>query len=175
MAAIGRGLVVAIMALGSLLLGGCAEGDLSREAHPSALAGSRWRAVEINGRPTVVGSEPTAAFTSNGVSGETGCNFYEGAYRYDPSTGSIAISQTAMSAVGCGQPPRGEIEAAYLDALTRASSASVDSAGRLVLSGPGGEIRFTVDAAAGATRSHARIEWSARWSDGRASAGQPAA
>jgi heat shock protein HslJ len=150
MAAARRGLVVATIALGALLLGACAEGNSSREAHPSTLAGGAWRAVEINDRPTVAGNEPTLRFQGDHATGETGCNFYDGDYSYDPSTGQIAINQTAMSAVGC-EPALGEIEAAYVDALAKVSSASIDPEGHLILSGGGVELLFGVDAIPAAT------------------------
>jgi heat shock protein HslJ len=133
---------MALVAIAPLVVGGCSADDLVREARPDPLAGHSWRAIEVNGQPTVEGSEPTAVFTTTTVSGSTGCNFYDAVYTYVPSTGSIAITKTAMTAVACGEPGTGAVEAAFLDALGRVPSASLDPEGRLLLRGLGGDVLF---------------------------------
>lgn len=149
MAATARVLVVLLSTFAAVLLGACSEGDLIREAHPTTLAGTAWRAVEVGGRPTVAGSEPTLVFRTDQLIGSTGCNEFFGDYTYNPSTGNIAIRVTGMTAAACGEPARSEIEAAYVQALARVSSASIDPAGRLVLSGSGVEVLLVVDAVPG--------------------------
>jgi heat shock protein HslJ len=136
-------LFVAVLAL---ILSACDEGDLTREAHPNALGGSAWRVVSVNGRPPIAGSEPTAIFASTDVKGSAGCNSYGGQYAYDPSTGAIAFRNLAQNLALCSEPARNEIEAMFIRAINQATSASIDPEGRLVLSGPGGEIVLTVDA-----------------------------
>ena len=142
-----RALVLAVVALASLLAG-CSAFDLTREARPDLLAGQSWRAIEVNGQPTIVGSEPTAVFAMTAFTGTTGCNQYSAEYQYDPITGDLSISQTAMTAAGCARGA-GATETAFLDALGKVSSASMDPAGRLVLSGAGGEIVFETMAVQG--------------------------
>lgn len=135
-----------LVLVASLSLAACAASDLTREAHPSTLAGTVWRVVTINGRTPVAGSEPTMAFAEALVTGSAGCNSYSGQYRYDPSTGSIAFEQAAMTAMACLEPGRMDVEAAFATAMTGATSASIDPQGRLILTGPGGEIVLAVGA-----------------------------
>jgi heat shock protein HslJ len=130
----------------ALLLYACGEGDLTREAHPSTLTGSAWRVVSVNGRPAIAGSEPTAIFAATEVKGSAGCNSYGGQYAYDPSTGAVTFRNLAMTAMGCVEPGRNDFEGLFSIAISKATSASIDPEGRLVLSGPGGEILLSVDA-----------------------------
>jgi heat shock protein HslJ len=130
----------------AVLLSACGEGDLTREAHPTTLTGSAWRAVSVNGRPAVAGSEPTAVFTATDVKGSAGCNSYSGQYAYDPTTGAIAFRNLAMTAMGCVEPGRNDFDGIFSVAISKATSASIDPEGRLVLSGPGGEVVLTVRA-----------------------------
>ncbi len=130
----------------ALLLSACGESDLTREARPTALTGSAWRVVAVNGRPPIAGSEPTVVFTAAEVKGSAGCNSYGGHYEYAPSTGAIAFRDLGMTAMACAEPARNDIEVLFTRAINQAATASIDPAGRLVLSGPGGEIVLTVDA-----------------------------
>ena len=135
-----------LLLLAGLALSACGESSLTREAHPTTLAGTAWRVVSINGRPPVARSEPTAAFGPANVTGSSGCNSYGGAYTYDPSTGSIAFKDLMMTLMLCIEPARNDIETLFNQAINQATSASIDPQGRLVLSGPGGEIVLAVDA-----------------------------
>ena len=130
----------------ALLLTACSESDLIREGHPTTLVGSAWRVVAVNGRPPIAGSEPTAVFAATDVKGSAGCNSYGGQYAYDPSTGSIAFRDIAQTLMLCVEPARNVIEGLFTGALNQATSAAIDPEGRLILSGPGGEILLTVDA-----------------------------
>jgi heat shock protein HslJ len=130
----------------ALLLSACSESDLTREAHPTTLVGSAWRVVAVNGRPPVAGSEPTAVFAATDVKGSSGCNSYGGQYAYDPSSGAISFRDLAMTAMACIEPGRNDFEGIFTPAINQATSASIDPEGRLVLSGPGGEIVLAVDA-----------------------------
>jgi heat shock protein HslJ len=129
----------------TLLLSACGEADLTRDAHPKTLGGSAWRVVSVNGRPAIAGSEPTAIFAATHVQGFAGCNSYGGPYTYDAATGSIAFRDIAQNLALCVEPARNDIEALFMRAISQASSASIDPEGRLVLSGPGGEIVLAVD------------------------------
>ena len=129
----------------ALLLSACGDADLTREAHPTTLAGSAWRVVSVNGRPAIAGREPTAIFAATDVKGSAGCNSYGGQYAYDAATGAIAFRNLAMTAMACAEPGRNDFEGIFSGALNRATSASIDPEGRLVLSGPGGEIVLAVD------------------------------
>jgi heat shock protein HslJ len=137
---------LAMLLLVGLLLLACSPSDLTREAHPTTLAGSAWRVVTIAGKPLVVGNEPTMSFSADQVKGSGGCNSYSGQYRYDPSTGAITFDLLAMTARGCVEQARAAVEVAFSTAMIAVTSASIDPQGRLVLSGPGGEIVLAVDA-----------------------------
>ena len=130
----------------ALLLAACGESDLTREARPTTLAGSAWRVVAVNGRAPIAGSEPTVVFAAAEVKGSAGCNSYGGRYAYEPSTGAIAFHELGMTAMACAEPARNDIEALFTRAINQAATASIDPEGRLVLSGPGGEVVLTVDA-----------------------------
>ena len=127
-------------------LAACTGSDLRREAHPTNLAGTAWKVVTINGRAPVPGSEPTAVFVAAEVKGSAGCNSYGGQYQYDASSGAIAFRDLGMTAMACAEPARNDVEALFTQAINQAASASIDPEGRLVLSGPGGEIVLEVDA-----------------------------
>jgi len=132
-------LVVVVFALAA-----CSDTDLTREAHPTTLNDTSWRAVAINGIATVPAIAPTAVFTVEGVSGSAGCNHYNGGFAYDAASGSITFQQLAMTAMACVEAPKNAVEAAFTKALNQVTSASIDSLGRLVLSGPNTEITFEV-------------------------------
>jgi hypothetical protein len=51
-----------------------------------------------------------------------------------------------MTLMACAEPGRDDFEGIFTQAMNQARSASIDPEGRLVLSGPGGEIVFAVDA-----------------------------
>ena len=138
--------LLVLFLLAAMSLAACAESQLVRDAHPTTLTGTVWRVVAVNGRPPVPGSEPTAAFAATEIKGSAGCNSYGGSYFYDPATGTIAFRDLGMTAMACAVPARNEIETLFAQAITQAISASIDPEGRLVLSGPGGEIILAVDA-----------------------------
>ena len=135
-----------LVAVFALLLAACGESDLTREAHPTTLAGSAWRVVAVNGRPAIAGSEPTVVFAAAEVKGSAGCNSYGGRYAYDPPTGAIAFRDLGMTLMACSEPGRTDFEGLFTQAINQAATASIDPEGRLVLSGPGGEIVLVVDA-----------------------------
>ena len=135
------------LVLVAILLAAC--GPLTREAHPSTLANTVWRAVSVNGQPPVAGNEPTARFMVTDAKGSGGCNDWFSPYTYDPSSGRIAFMQLAMTARGCDAPELEPVERAFADVLEAVTDASIDPEGRLVLSGPAGKIVFAVDAVGG--------------------------
>jgi heat shock protein HslJ len=135
-----------LVLLACLSIVACDEADLTRDARPTTLAGTAWRVVSVNNQAPVIGSEPTVVFAANQLKGSAGCNSYGGQYAYDPSTGAIALRELSMTAMGCLEPGRSEFEGLFTNALTQATSASIDPAGRLVLTGPGGQVMLAVDA-----------------------------
>jgi heat shock protein HslJ len=72
--------------------------------------------------------------------GSAGCNSFGGTYRYDPSSGRIELSENVfMTEMAC-PGGRDEFESAFILALTKATDASLDDEGRLVLRGTGGQV-----------------------------------
>jgi heat shock protein HslJ len=145
--------MIVLIAVAGLVLAACDGSDVIREGHPSTLTGTAWRAVTISGRQPVAGSEPTVVFGPTNANGSSGCNSYGGVYTYDPSNGAIAFKDIAMTAMLCVAPARNFVESLFTQAFNAATSASIDPQGRLVLSGPGGEIVLAVAGAAGPASS----------------------
>jgi len=115
--------------------------SLERSGPPATLAGSAWTAVLVDGQPVVVASPPTAAFDATTIRGSTGCNGYNGDYRYD--AGMIAIGDTMSTLIGC-DGAIGTTEQRFMAALGAATTVSMDPEGRLMLDGPNGSIVFVV-------------------------------
>ena len=86
---------IAVLAL-LVLACGCGSSE-------SALANTEWRLVSLGPgagpEPVVVGSEVTAGFTPDGISGSTGCNSYSGAYRVN--NGSLTTEGLSWTEAGC--------------------------------------------------------------------------
>lgn len=139
-----RHLVILLMA--ASLLAACSDADLTREARPTTLANTSWQVVAINGVATAPDARPTAVFKIADVTGSAGCNSYGGGYRYDPATGALAFDQLGQTAMLCAEPAKNAVETAFTKALLQVSAASMDPAGRLVLTGPAGEIVLEVAA-----------------------------
>jgi heat shock protein HslJ len=144
-----RALVLALAAILSLLSVACGEQGLIREAHPATLANTAWRAVSVAGLSPVAGSEPTAIFKVADVTGSASCNHWGANYRYEGSTGRITFDGLGMTAMGCANAALTQVETAFSNALGSVTTVSIDPAGRLVLSGPGGDIVMAVDAVGG--------------------------
>ena len=110
------------------------------DPQPTALAGTSWSVVDVAGRPPVGNSHPTVIFGTTEIRGSSGCNRYGGNYRYDPATGRIDLDENLfMTEMACPDG-RDAFESAFMKVLTKATDASLDANGRLVLSGAGGQI-----------------------------------
>jgi heat shock protein HslJ len=90
--------------VGRQVLRGCGGAGLA-PVQSSPVAGE-WRVVTIAGRPVARGSSPTIAFRGDRVSGNTGCNSFNGGYRFDRgglTTGPIAATKRACMDSRIGQ------------------------------------------------------------------------
>jgi len=147
---VGRhGRLVALVATLVVLLTACGAPatptDGSVGPRLGALTGTTWRVVTVNGRVPVPGAEPTAAFTATHVTGSGGCNHYGGAYALDASTGTIVFREMGMTAMACAEAPKNDYETLFTQTMRQATSAAIDPAGRLVLSGPAGQVVLVLD------------------------------
>jgi heat shock protein HslJ len=133
-----RLLVIAVLAASAAACGPGTEMSPGPSA-PSSLEGTAWRAMSVSGAPPVAGREPTLVFTADQVNGTTGCNQFFGGYTY--ADGAITLSNVGMTLMACDDAVNG-VEAAYTKALNGAATAAVDSDGRLLLSGSGGQVLF---------------------------------
>ena len=139
-----RAVIVACLVIACALsaCGPAAEASLTRSAWPVTMAGTTWTAIRVGVVPTVPGSQPTAAFTTDQVKGSTGCNSYFGSYEY--ARGSIKFSTMGSTAMACLDPAIGATEGRFTSAMQGASSVSIDPSGRMILDGGGGSITFEV-------------------------------
>ena len=107
---------------------------------PSALAGTAWIVQSVNGRAPIAGAVPTIMFDDTSVTGTGGCNHLGGHYQYDAASGSFAVADLGMTAMGCLQPGVTDYETTFVQALGTASHAGTGPDGELVLDGPAGRV-----------------------------------
>ena len=123
---------IRILLLASLGLSGCG-------LMPSAavnLQATEWRAVLVAGRQPVPGREPTLKFARGTLTGSGGCNHISGDFKNDGER--FEITGLGVNLVGC-PAPIGEVEGAFVGALTQAQTVRFDGQ-NLVIGGSGGEI-----------------------------------
>ena len=139
-------LLTAAVAMAIVLTACAAEPppSLTRFSHPSTLAGTTWRLLTIGRQSVPSGPDLTLEFDGDRISGNGGCNSFGGQFTYEPTTGSFAKSGLLSTMRACVEAARNDVEKAYLSTLQGVDRADVDSAGRLVLSGPGTELVFEV-------------------------------
>ncbi len=126
------------LALAAHLVAGCGPSEPSPSAVTMDIEGIEWIAVSVAGLTPDHASAPTLTIESGRITGSTGCNSY-GA-RATLSGGSIAIRDLGSTLIGCAGPIA-DLEAAFMRALAAADRVAI-VAGELVVSGPGGELRF---------------------------------
>ena len=128
---------VAIVAALAVAVAAC--GSPPAEVVQLTLDGTAWRAVDIDGEPTVGGSEPTIEFAGERVKGSGGCNAFGGSFVLDGTTISVGdIGSTLRLCAG----DIGEVETRFMRALISVQTAAVDEAGELRLTGVGGAIHL---------------------------------
>jgi heat shock protein HslJ len=109
-------------------------------SHPTTLDGTIWSVVSVAGRAPIINSRPSVTFTATEIKGSTGCYGFGGGYRYDGTTGAIAIGKNLfMTEMAC-PGGRDEFETAFIHALAQSTTTSRDADGRLILSGAGGQM-----------------------------------
>lgn len=139
------GLVAILLVLFAACSSPSAPPDGSTGPGLGTLTGTSWRVVTVNGRTPMAGAEPTATFTATQLTGNAGCNHYGGAYAFDAASGAIVFREMGMTAMACAEAARNDFEMLFSQALGQVTSAAIDPAGRLVLSGPTAQIVLVLD------------------------------
>jgi heat shock protein HslJ len=124
-------------------LAACGGDDPPPSSGPGSgttFANTSWIVLLVNDRAPVAGAVPTITFSADSITGTGGCNHLGGHYRFDPSTGQIAVRELGSTAMGCLQAGVSDYETLFLQALGTASEATIDAKGQLNLRGPGGRI-----------------------------------
>lgn len=110
------------------------------------LAGTSWRAVEIDGSPVTLQpkqKEPFLAFSAGGrVSGFSGCNRFTGGYKQDGS--SLSFTPLAVTKMAC-PPPAGMLERSFLKGM-EATTAMQSTGNTLELKDAAGKVRLKLKA-----------------------------
>jgi heat shock protein HslJ len=106
---------------------------------PSVLGGTSWKAVLVGGQPPVAGREPTASFTPDRVQGTTGCNQYGGSYT---QTGDAIEFRAMMMTLMACEDDVSIVEGRFNAAMNGATTAFMDSTGRLIIDGTDGAVTF---------------------------------
>lgn len=110
------------------------------------LEGTSWRAMSVDGRAPILGSEPTLKFDGGLLHGSMGCNTYSSQQPVKINNGWLQIGTTLATLGRCVETggedaPVMDIELAFQDALRAASR--IDFRGdQLVVTGAAGEIVF---------------------------------
>ncbi len=131
---------VAVLALLTLA---CGSIDINVDVSSSdnALADTEWRLTSLGAAadpiPVVSGSELTAQFSQEEISGSTGCNSYHGDYSVSDGS-SINTEDLSWTEVGCPSDELWEQEEIFLDLLVAAES-FVLFGDQLVISGEEGK------------------------------------
>lgn len=106
---------IAFFAAGILtLLAACS----TRAGDP--LNGTSWALVNLNGKPSVEGTNVSAVFADGQISGSGGCNGYGGAYEVNGD--KLQIQQVVSTLMACADSEAMDQEAAFFNALGEAQS-----------------------------------------------------
>jgi heat shock protein HslJ len=103
------------------------------------IEGVTWRAVEVDGQPTIPGLQPTVAFDGDHLSGFGGCNSFSGAVAI--ADGVVEVGEIRATLKTC-DGPGGEAEVQFMRALVSASTVAPADGGQLLIDGSGGAIRL---------------------------------
>jgi heat shock protein HslJ len=124
-----------ILAISLVGCGGVADGP--------ALQDTQWVLVTLGGEPPLSDTAPSADFSTDEISGSTGCNTYFGAYTVDGS--EITIGDVASTEMWCTEPDGVmDQEQAFLAALRSATGYRLSGA-QLELLDPTGRMILTFE------------------------------
>lgn len=105
-------------------------------AVPRNIVDGDWRVQTIAGRPAVPGTRPTVSFENGRITGNTGCNSFNGNFRLD--AGRLNAGPLATTRRGCAGRLQNAQERDLIALLGERLSVSRNRAGKLVLTGRAG-------------------------------------
>lgn len=89
--------------------------------------GRAWNLTELEGDAVVEGTTIDLTITEDSISGNSGCNTYNGSVELDMDTSTMTVGpDVASTMMACEEPIMAQ-EQRYLDALTRVASYEVAS------------------------------------------------
>jgi len=134
---------------GDQLLISTADGILTYHSQPvldqaHELQNITWYMISYGAFEAIAGSNPTAYFNSDGksLSGKTGCNDYNGAYKTEQGN-TLAISDISTTRAACASDELAKQEETYLRLLPAATQYSVNSSQMQILTVDGMTINFS--------------------------------
>jgi len=126
-----------VLTIDGRTLRGCGgEAAASPAPAPWTLLEGEWTIQSIAGRRPVAGTRPEMRFQGTRISGNTGCNNFGGAFRFERghlTTGALISTRRA-----CARPASAQ-EQNVLKLLGQRLSVSRNRAGRLVMTSRGGQ------------------------------------
>ncbi|HEX6040881.1 META domain-containing protein [Longimicrobium sp.] len=125
----------------ALVLAACAGTQgMGAAGGAQPLANTSWVLTRMNGAAPAAGvTAPTLEFATDRVSGNGGCNLFNGPFTQ--SGGTVDMGPLVSTRRACADPAGNAQETAYLRALDEATAAAVVD-GMLELTTPAGTLRF---------------------------------
>jgi heat shock protein HslJ len=123
--------------LAALLGAACAPAGAPGGAPLTELAGTKWRVVQVNGRPTPATGDYSMNFESDRIGARFGCNGMGGRYRLAADV--LTVSDLAQTLMGCPEPAN-SFESQGAAVLGQPARIAFSSDERLFLSNAAGSI-----------------------------------
>jgi len=92
-----------------------------------------WRIEALNGRPVLRGTNPSVTFDKGRITGNAGCNRFNGSYQF--ARGRLNAGPLASTRMACLDRARSQQETAILAVLGDRLTVSSNRQGKLVLTG----------------------------------------
>jgi len=122
---------------------GCGGGTEAADA--GSVIDGAWRIAALSGRPVARGTAPTVAFEAGRITGNAGCNRFNGSYRF--ASGRLNAGPLASTKMACVDRARNVQEATVLRLLGERLTVSRNRSGKLVLTNAAGRTMTLVRAA----------------------------
>lgn len=124
-----RIIVVSVVLIWAALMSGCAAGAQGRQLDQgSALAGTEWVLVSLDGNALIEGKAITLRFDDTAIKGSGGCNTYSGGYTASGDT--LRLRDVVRTEMACPEPVGiFEQEQAYFRVLDAVAQYHIDTDG----------------------------------------------